>query len=184
MQLPAKRTPAMRGFTLVEVTVALALLATALTLLVSSMLSLTHARQVSQERHQVTTAMSRAVETLQALGPTGALVAYAPAPGGEPFPAAGSGSGAPFFVPTVQGDDGQPLSIEIEFELDETTNDPAIGLPRDLDADGSISNGNVGELGPDGEILASILPLRLRADWRSFDGRIRSLSWTAVIVEN
>lgn len=174
-----------RGFTLVEVTMSLAVVAVALGLLVSSMLALTHARRQSNERNEVATVMSRALETLESLGPTGAFAAYAPAPDGAPFPAAGAGAGEPFSIAALQAPDGGgPATVEIEFIVDETELDATLGLPRDLDGDGEIGNPNVTQLGEDGEVLATMLPVRLRASWRGFSGQPRSLTWSAMIVRN
>ncbi len=148
-----------------------AILATALAVLLQGLLTLTHARQSAAERHRVATALSRAFETLEAMGPTGSYESYKPDAAGEPF-----------LVPSIQDQAGHPVAVGIQFFVDETANSPELGLPRDLDGDGAISNADVGVLGADGKIAATMLPVKLTVSWRSFDGSSRSLEWTGVIT--
>lgn len=173
------------GFSLVEVMISLSIVAIALGLLVSSMLALTHSRRQANERHQVATVMSRALETLESLGPTNAWVGYAPALDGTPFPAAGGGAAEAFDILGLQDSDGAGgATVSVSFVVDETENDPELGMPRDLDGDGEISNTNVAAQDSDGKVVATILPVRLSANWRSFNGQIRTLTWSAMIVAN
>lgn len=163
------------GFTLVEVSVSMVMLSAALGLMVSSVLSLTHARRMAVERQAVATTMTRALETLQALGPTDAYLTY------EGIPA-DSGPGAPFVVPGLQGPNGAVV-IDIAFLTDELANEPSLGLPRDLDGDGAASNGDVGKLDANGKLIATILPARLSATWRSLTGDLRTITWATVITD-
>lgn len=148
-------------------------LAVALFVLLQSTVSLAHARQVSAEKHRAATALSRAVETLQSLGPDDALAAYGPTGLGAPFLASG-------LSPVAPG--AEAPSVAIEFFTDETAVEPSLGLPRDLDGDGTIDNLDVSVIGPNGQALATILPTRLSVTWRSKDGATRTSVWTAVIT--
>lgn len=185
--VPGQTSPRQRqsGFSLLEVMISLTIIAIALALLVSSMLALTHSRRQSNERHQVATVMSRALETLESMGPTNAYTGYAPAPDGTPFPSDGAGNADSFDIDGLQGiAAGIGATIQVSFVVDETENDPELGLPRDLDGDGEINNTNVAALDDDGEVQATILPVRLSANWRSFNGQNRTLTWSAMIVAN
>lgn len=163
-----------RAFTLAEVAVSMGVLAVALTVLLQATVSLAHSRQISTERHRAATTLSRAVETLQSLGPHDAIVQYGSAGVGLPFAADGLSAAVP---------DATHPNVEIEFFVDETEDEPSLGLPRDLDGDGEISNSDVAQLGADGNVVATILPVRLSLRWRSKDGAMRTQVWTAVITE-
>lgn len=162
-----------RGLALAEVTVSMGVLAIAMSILLQATVSLAHARQISAEKHRAATALSRAVETLQSLGPDDALATYGPAGAGEAFVASGlSAIDAPGAAP----------SVAIEFFVDETVDEPTLGLPRDLDGDGAIANTDVSTLGANGEAVATILPTRLSVTWRSKDGATRTVTWSAMIT--
>lgn len=163
-----------RAFTLAEVAVSMGVLAVALTVLLQATVSLAFSRQVSTERHRAATTLSRAVETLQSLGPHEAILQYGSLGVGTPFVA--DGLSAP-----ITGV-AHP-NVEIEFFVDETEDEPSLGLPRDLDGDGEVSNSDVTQLGTDGNVVATILPVRLSLRWRSKDGATRTQVWTAVITE-
>jgi hypothetical protein len=120
--------------------------------------------------------MARAIETLEALGPTEAWNRYGAAgAAGEAFVVEGVQS-------PVQGAGDAQLAIA--FVTNETADDAELGLPRDLDGDGAIGTTDVTPLGGDGKILATILPVRVTASWKGGNGAVRTLTWTAVIVEN
>ena len=176
----------MAGLTLVEILIAAAVIAVALLVASSSSVRAELSRKEARERSQATAALGAADATLQSLGLTAAFQGYAPSPGGQPFPAAGSGPGAPFLATGLAdaADPSQQAQVTVRFFTDETEVVPEFGMPRDLDADGAATNDDTSVLGAGGELLATILPYTLTLTWRGGDGGTQTTTWHGVLTAN
>ena len=183
--VPMRRSPYRQaGFTLVEVAVATALALMTLMFATSSLLSSQHSREASEDELDAAATLERAAATLRSLGVTAAFQAYAPNGIGDPYPAPGSGGGAPLLTLGLSDDldPSLPAQVVVRFFTNETVFDPAFGLPRDLDRDGLATNTNTAQLGGNGQLLATILPFTLTLNYRGTDGGNRSLVWQGFLT--
>ncbi len=185
----SSRNPEVRrqaGILLVDVVISLTVLLTGLGMFVSSLVALKTSRQSATEVHQAHLALKTVVETLQTMGPTDALQQYRPALNGDPFPAPGSGPGPRFDIPELVNQDNPDAqaSVEILFFTNENEVRPELNLPRDLDGDGLLGNADVGRLGPDGQVLARVLPVQVQIRWRGARGNNRVEIWHAVLTRD
>lgn len=171
------------GFSLIEVLITAGVLGTALMVFGSSMLRANISRQQALEDEDAATALKQSFDMLTTLGPTNAFQGYAPNAVGEPFPAPGSGAGAPFFSLGLQDplNPGVQAQATVQFFTDETQVLPQFGMPRDLDGDGLATNVDVSILGADGEILADLLPVQVTITWRSAQGALLTRTWPWII---
>lgn len=176
----ARRTRA--GFSLLEVTAAIAVLTISLCGITGSIVASDRLTQVNQESALAESAVRQAVESLRG-APFATVFAQfngtnADDPGGVVSP------GADFDVPGLSAtpDDADGLPGRIEFpvaaggaadELREDGNDPALGLPADLDGDGVID-------ATDHSADYRILPVRVQVAWTGSTGR-RTLTVETVL---
>jgi len=169
----AARRRACRGSTLLEALLSVTVLLVGLAILCLGVLGLKRARIEAETRDSCTAALEEAVSVLRAMDLTDAYLAYA-----------AGGGGPPFSAPYLQDPDDptQAARVQVEFFTDETEADEALGLPADLDADGVVGNGDVGRLGPDGEVVARLIPVRLRLPYRRADGALGTAVWNTVLT--
>lgn len=155
------------GFSLLEVTLAITVLLVALLAATASTLRMAGLRRVNRERMLATNAVRGVSERLQSLadratsdpaGWTTAVLAGV-ANGGE--------IGSTFTANELTPRDGAASVGTIQIITDETTTDAdlktQLGLPRDLDGDGSASSSNVSN-------TARLLPVVVRARWHGSAG--------------
>lgn len=134
-----------------------------------SVLASSRVGEVSRERSQATHAARRAVATLRNTPFSTVLAQYA-----------GGGFTADGLTPQEGDQDGQvgefvfpPLSKK--GELLESTVDPSLGMPRDLNGDGKID-------AQDHSTDYVVLPVMVRVLWTSH-GVDRSLELTTILVD-
>jgi hypothetical protein len=147
----------------------LAVVAIGLMVLNGSVIQLHQARQQAQEEAEVLDVLETAADTLRSLEPTVA------------FQDASSGA-ITFEAPSLHGAGGAATQVVIELFTDETANVPELGLPRDLDGDGKISNSTGENLNADGKMQARLVPVRLTLPYRSSDGGNRSVQWYSLLT--
>lgn len=162
-----------RGFSLVEVSVATCVLVIAISGLVASMLTASNLHRVSGETARAHRAAVVALEELQGVPFAEVFRAYN-ANADDDAGLTVAARGANFAVQGLDArpDDGDGLCGEIQFpivlagtdqELREDLVDAALGLPRDLNADGVID-------ALDHSANYVVLPVRVLVRWRGFSG--------------
>ena len=156
-----------RGFTLIEIALAITVLVVALLAMSASTLRMHGLQRTNRERVLAQNAVRTIAEEVRALArqaaegpnPWAQTVRLALSPGGS--------LGTGFAVKELSPVEGQALVGTIELVLDETATDAELGvdlgMPRDLDGDGLPSSTNVGD-------AARVLPIVLRARWRGARG--------------
>lgn len=153
------------GFTLLEVMLAVALLAVAIAGIGTMMTATTRHAEFLREHEMAEATAISVVEEVQYLADTAfpSLVAYFdddPANDPEGFGTAPGNTMGNLAVPGLSVSPESPTDqlVEILLHLDETENNPLLGLPRDLDGDGSADNPNVS-----GSYL--LVPVTIRIHW-------------------
>lgn len=169
-----RRTPRRRaGFTVVEVMIAVVVLVIAIVGIVGSMLSAMALNRVNRETAIAQQAARRMIEQVSGVPFRDAYVVFNQQAGDDGASSLGE-RGPNFPVAGLQpqnGDvDGMCGRIEFpetevvagSFQLDESIDDPALSMPRDLNGNGSaadfLSNGY------------RLLPVRVWVEWRSVSG--------------
>ncbi len=151
---------ARRGAMLLEVSIAAAVLAVALTGLLSVIVSANTLRKVNRETAIANEAARELIENAQGLAFDQILANYQANPD---FDVQGL---------RVQNGDADGFAGEVMFptvtnggvvELREDVQDAALGMPRDLNGDGVIDSANHA-----GDYV--LLPMRIRLQWRSVTG--------------
>ena len=171
LPLPVRQRQLRRGFSLVEVVVATAVLAIGMLALTSTMWRV-HALTASNEDRRLAQNDLRAISeqiislseaALEDPDTWSGTVAAAFAPGGAP--------GNTFDIPGLERVPGAPSVGTIRVITDETRTDAqlgvTLGMPRDLDGDGAASNTNVGA-------TARLLPVVLDLQWAAGSGSRRA----------
>ena len=162
-----------RGITVLEVSLGIAVLVTAVLGFSKTMVMIEHAHQRTREVGLATQAARQVLERIQAEAFPEAFRRYNGEPNDDPG-GAGTAPGKNFAVPGLSAVAGDPdgLPGEVVFPcppgqpgvLHEDVADPALGMPRDLNGDGVI-NGAVNYA-----TTYSILPVRVRVRWVSSAG--------------
>lgn len=156
-----------RGFTLIEIALAITVLVVALLAMSASTLRMHGLRRTNRERVLAQNAVRTIAEEVRSIArqAAGAQGGWAPAVRLALTPGGSLGTG--FEVKELSPVEGQALVGSIELVLDETATDAELGvdlgMPRDLDGDGLVSSANVGA-------DALILPVVVRARWRGARG--------------
>jgi prepilin-type N-terminal cleavage/methylation domain-containing protein len=180
---PPSRHPRRRGFTLLEVMIAMAIATVATSILSTSVTSLLANTMTRQQR---TIAAEGAMNCLEQIRSTPAELVFAlfnSDPSDDPD---GEGTGfGPLF--SIEGLDpvldnaGNPLPIGTVLlpgngaVLDESFDQPEFGLPRDLDGDLMVSAGDCSD-------CYLVLPVTVRIRWQSRLGE-RSLEMSVLLVD-
>src|SRR5262249_36902211 len=149
-----------RGYSLVEGLFAASMAFTGLFVISRSLNHSDSARVAVQQEMTATATLSKAAGALRAHGITASFRSYSPNGSGLPFPAAGSGPGPHIVAPGLcdPADPAHPAEVTVRFFTDETADLPELGLPRDLDGDGAVSNVDTARVGDDGRLMATTLP--------------------------
>ena len=154
------------GFTLIEIIIAVSILIVALVGLLSAILHITRLNAVNREKLAVMRGAEKMLETMRNTAFEQIFTAYNAPAADDPFAGA---PGADFDVDDLQVLPGDPDGKcgKIVFptdgtgaQLDETTADADLMLPRDLDGDGVI--GIAGDY--------RLLPVTIQIDWQSITG--------------
>ncbi|MDZ4774938.1 MAG: hypothetical protein SGI72_17605 [Planctomycetota bacterium] len=162
------------GFTLAEVAMASAVLTIAAGGLMSSIIASMALNRVNNETALAQTYARRAVERLQSVDFASTFASFNANAADDPT-GPGTAPGANFDAfgldPLATDVDGRPgeiifptVTIGATQQLREDVNDPALGMPRDLNGDG---------LPPDAVDHAGdyrVLPVRVRVQWRGATG--------------
>jgi hypothetical protein len=169
--LAPPRRPSTRprhAFTVLEVLVTTLVLVLGLYTLTSTVWRVYALRTASQDRRVAENALRAVSEEVRAVAEEAQVdpaswaqrIAEAFLPGGVP--------GDRFDVRGLEALPGQASVGSVRIVLDETLSDAdlgaELGMPRDLDGDGAISN-------PDVSLGAMLLPVVVRVQWRSAAGR-------------
>lgn len=161
------RSSGRAGFTLLEVTLAVTVLLVAVLAAAASTLRMHALRRTNRERTIAQNAVRSVSERLQSLSaravtdPAGwsTTVLMGVAAAGE--------IGPRFDVRELTAREGAPSVGTVTIVTDENANDAALGaelgLPRDLDGDGTSANGDV-------SANALLLPVVVRARWHGVNG--------------
>lgn len=172
----SRRTGSRGGFSLVELMVAVIVLGIALASITASMLSSMTLSHVNRETALASQAARRQMEIVSASVQGNSIPAAYAALSANPN----------FAVTGLTPIDGDPdgMSGQIQFpttttlgvvELREDVNDPALGMPRDLDGLNGIDTA-------DHSTDAEVLPVRVRIEWRSRAGGTRTFDLETVLV--
>lgn len=183
---PASSRRSRAGFSLVEVSVAMAVTVVALTALVSSMLASARLHRTSQETAIAQRAAAQVLERMQGIPFAEIFAAYngvAADDAGLSVVAPGANFAVARLDPRVGDADGRcgevrfPIAVAAGGlqELREDVVDAAWGMPRDLDLDGARD-----ALDHAGNYR--LLPVRIVVRWRGIDGE-RQLQLETVLCE-
>lgn len=161
------RARARRGTTLLDVTIAAAVLAIAITSLMSLIVASITLSRVNHETSIAHEAARRAIEELQGTDFSDIVAVWSANPnfdvrGLTPQAADADGMVGAISFPTVAG------------ELREDVVDAGLGMPRDLDGDGAIDAADhTGDY--------AVLPVRVRLSWRGVSGD-RNVDLTTILM--
>lgn len=156
-----------RGFTMIEVSLALTVLVVALVATTASNLRMQSLRRSNHDRVIAQNAVQAITERIQAIGRAGSHdpagfavhVTTALANGGE--------LGALFDVPGLTPTQGSTRAGSIQVLTNETSTDAALGvqlgMPRDLNGDGDAADGDV-------SANAHVLPVVVSVRWHGSSG--------------
>jgi type II secretory pathway pseudopilin PulG len=167
------------GFSMIETSIAAAVLTIAVCGLSGSVVSAVALNRVNRETALAEAAVRAAMEQVSGAQFEEAYARFNANAGDNP--ALGASPGATFDVAGLRGDGGA-LPGTIVFptiddgggpELREDTDDPALGMPRDLNGDGAVDAANhAGNY--------RVLPVRVTVTWRGVSG-VRSLSLESML---
>jgi len=179
-----RRTDRLHGLSLVEVMIASVVMAVALLGLSRSMISSVRVTASNRETSVALEAAQQAIEHLQAKTFSEIFSLYNA--DSEDDPDGEIGDGPTFAVEglTAPDDDADGVPGEIIFpvasngsgELRENAVNFALGMPRDLDADGKIDTANHSD-------DYALLPVLVRVAWRTATGASRSIEVMTVLSE-
>src|SRR5258706_5619840 len=156
------------AFTLIEVTIVIAILSVAVGLFAQTMLASARIDPVSEESRLAAEGARIELEDMRALDFAQIFASYDADPADDPA-GAGTAPGAWFAVPGLVPPPGAPGVGHVIFPvangaLNESVVDATLGMPHDLDGDGQIDNN-------DHSNNAIILPVRIELEWASKSGR-------------
>jgi len=156
------------GFTLIEVTIVIAILSVAVGLFAQTMVASARLDPVSEETRLAAEAARMELEDMRALDFAQIFASYNANPADDPA-GPGSAPGTWFAVPGLLPPPGSPAVGKVVFPtvggaLSESVVDETLGMPHDLDGDGAIDNA-------DHANNAIILPVRIELEWASKSGR-------------
>jgi type II secretory pathway pseudopilin PulG len=156
------------GITLLDVTIAAALLAIAITSLMSLILSSVRLGRVNRETALANQAARRMIEQIQAVGFANIFATFSANPdfavsGLDPQRGDADGMPGRISFPTVGG------------ELREDVVDEGLDMPRDLDGDDAVD-------GADHAGDYVVLPVRVRVEWRGVSGD-RAVELTTLLMD-
>jgi len=156
------------GFTLIEVTIVIAILSVAVGLFAQTMVASARLDPVSEETRMAAEAARMELEDMRALDFAQIFASYNANPADDPA-GAGSAPGAWFAVPGLvpvpgAAGVGHVIFPTVGGTLNESVTDVSLGMPHDLDGDGLIDNA-------DHSTNAIILPVRVELEWASRSGR-------------
>lgn len=179
MHRPLGTPPARAGFSLVDICVAVAILAVALGTLIGTVF---HALRLEQANEETAAASQLIRSMLERIQTTAFADIYAtynatpdddPVPGADPFAALLSEDR----LLTLGKKDGAVVTVLFpgaeSGELREDAVDTRMGMPRDLDGDGAIDAGDHAD-------DYTLLPLTLRLEWDGSSGT-RSLEMSTIL---
>lgn len=179
---PAARGRARRGFSLLELIVAVTVLTIAAGAITSTLVISTSLTHINRETTLAVEAAQSAVESLRAVAFDEAFARYNASPGDDP--AAGASPGWTFDVPGLAPRPGDPdgrvgniLFPGDGFVLREDVDDRDLGMPRDLDGDGAID-----ALDHSGDY--QVLPVRVRIEWTGEQGARSFELYTVLVAES
>lgn len=174
MQSPSLRTACdvrTRGFTLIEVMVALLVLTVAVQILSSTVTASISYSRVKRERGAAVIAATNVIEEMHAIPFYDLFATYNADPSDDPF-GPGTAPGSVFEVDELEPVDGVTPVGRIEFPTDaagilrETVVDDRMGTPRDLNGDMLIN-------GQDCRADYLVLPVVVTVEWKSKLGERR-----------
>ena len=145
------------GMTLIEIVVAMAVLATILCALVSVLMSASKLDTLTRERGAAANAVVKMAELMRNRNFANVYDDYSP----------GGFTGNTFSVHDLQGDFDPPVGT-ITFFVDETdtsTDGKMLGLPMDLDGDGAVNTVDV-------SASHVLLPIKLNITWHGATGLV------------
>lgn len=157
-----------RAFTLVEVTIVVAILSVAVGLFAQTMLASAQMDPVSEETRLAAEGARVKLEDMRALPFDELFRSFNDDPADDPG-GPGTAPGAWFAVEGLKAPPGAAGVGHVVFPssggaLDERLVDDALGMPHDLNGDGVID-------GNDHSADAIILPVRIQLEWASKSGR-------------
>ncbi|HKX46829.1 MAG TPA: type II secretion system protein [Planctomycetota bacterium] len=165
----ARRRARRAGFTLVELMVVLVILSLAVGMLSGTMASTTRLAPVQREEALASEAARFQLETLRLVAVADLYALYNAAPGDDPG-GAGTAPGSHFDVAGLTAQPGDPDGRvgRLRFpgdgvELREDGEDVFLGLPRDLDGDGAVDDGDHAD-------DYRILPVEVLLEWQGVRG--------------
>ena len=156
------------AFTLIEVTIVIAILSVAVGLFAQTMVASARLDPVSEETRLAAEGARMELEDMRALDFAQIFASYNANPADDPAGPA-SAPGAWFAIPGLQPPAGATAVGHVIFPtvggaLNESVVDESLGMPHDLDGDGLIDNA-------DHSNDAIILPVRIEVEWLSKTGR-------------
>ncbi|MBI3855316.1 MAG: type II secretion system protein [Planctomycetes bacterium] len=169
------------GFSLIEVMFALTIVTTALVGLFSAILHISRLNAANRENLAALRGAEMMIETLRSTPFDRIFASYNSNRSDDPPPGPGSAPGPNFDVLDLvpQPDDADQKCGKILFPTDaggtrllETTVDPDLMMPRDLNMNGKIDSDDV-------SATAVLLPVTVRIDWQGVQGR---RTWTCRTV--
>jgi prepilin-type N-terminal cleavage/methylation domain-containing protein len=156
------------AFTLIEVTLVIAILSVAAGLFAQTMIASARIDPVSEETRMAAEAARMRLEDMRALEFALVFASYNADPADDPA-GAGTAPGSWFDVPGLRPPPGATAVGRVLFPtlngaLVENLVDVPLGMPHDLDGDGVVD-------GADHASDAIILPVRIQLEWASKSGR-------------
>jgi prepilin-type N-terminal cleavage/methylation domain-containing protein len=162
------RVGARKGFTLLEVMLAMSVLVVAMVAICATTLRVHALRRENRDRSVAENAVRMIAERVQSVS---RLARSDPAGWAQDVVAAlnpGGQIGNKFQVAELTPLDGAPTVGSISVITNESTSDATLGvelgMPRDLDGDGIVGN-------PDVTHTARLLPVIVRASWKGVSGK-------------
>jgi len=168
VQRQFRTTSGRSAFTLIEVTIVIAILSVAVGLFAQTMVASARLDPVSEETRLAAEGARMELEDMRALDFAQIFASYNANPADDPA-GPGTAPGAWFAVDGLQAPPGATAVGRVVFPmvgnaLCENVVDETLGMPHDLDADGAIDS-------LDHSTNAIILPVRIELEWLSKTGR-------------
>jgi type II secretory pathway pseudopilin PulG len=163
--------------------IAVTIVTTSLVGLFSALIQISRLNASNREILAAMRAAEQMIETLKTSDFEKIFASYNPTSADDPLPGPGTGPGPHFDVPDLspQPDDPDHKCGRILFPTDSSGNqlredvkDPDLGMPRDLDGNGTIDASDVAA-------TYKILPVTIRIDWQGIQGK-RTWSYRTVLI--